>query len=89
MSRPAATEFSFFLAVPTMISATGYDLFRNRDALTLDDFGAIAIGFTAAFVTALIVVKALVAIVGRYGFAPFAWYRIVLGAGALVWIYAG
>ncbi|MFN3945733.1 MAG: undecaprenyl-diphosphate phosphatase [Allosphingosinicella sp.] len=86
VERKTAAEFSFFLAVPTMLAATVYDLYKNRDILTADDVGAIGIGFAVAFVTALIVVKAFVAIVSRFGFAPFAWYRIVIGTVALVWL---
>ena len=88
VERKTAAEFSFFLAVPTMIAATVYDLYQNRDLLSADDIGAIAIGFVTAFIVALAVVKAFVAIVSRYGFAPFAWYRIVVGSAALVWLMA-
>ena len=88
VERKTAAEFSFFLAVPTMIGATVYSLWSDRDVLTLDDLNAIAIGFTVAFLVALVVVKAFVAIVGRFGFAPFAWYRIVIGSVALVWLLA-
>jgi undecaprenyl-diphosphatase len=88
VERKTAAEFSFFLAVPTMLAATIYDLYRNREILTVDDLGAIAVGFTAAFLTALLVVKSFVAIVSRFGFKPFAWYRIVIGSIALVWLVA-
>lgn len=88
VERKTAAEFSFFLAVPTMIGATVYALWSDRDVLTLDDLNAIAIGFTVAFLVALVVVKAFVAIVGRFGFAPFAWYRIAIGTVALVWLLA-
>lgn len=88
VERKTAAEFSFFLAVPTMIGATVYSLWSDRDVLTLDDLNAIAIGFTVAFLVALVVVKAFVAIVGRFGFAPFAWYRIGIGSVALVWLLA-
>lgn len=79
VERKAATEFSFFLAIPTMLGATVYDLYKNRG--TLDGSGAavIAIGFAVAFVSALLVVRALVGFVSRNGFTPFAWYRIALG----------
>ena len=86
VERKTAAEFSFFLAVPTMMGATAYSLWDDRAILTLDDLNAIAIGLVVAFLVALIVVKAFVAIVGRFGFAPFAWYRIVVGAGALLWL---
>ena len=86
VERKTAAEFSFFLAVPTMFAATGYDLMKNWDGLAVDDLNNIAIGFVVSFVVALAVVKGFVAVVGRYGFAPFAWYRIVAGAAALVWL---
>ncbi|MCA3254317.1 MAG: undecaprenyl-diphosphate phosphatase, partial [Alphaproteobacteria bacterium] len=86
VERKTAAEFSFFLAVPTMAAATVYDLYKSRDLLNFDDLSMIGVGFGTAFVVALLVVKSLVAIVGRYGFAPFAWYRIVLGSAALVWL---
>lgn len=86
VERRTAAEFSFFLAVPTMVAATGYDLLKSWDTLALRDLEAIAIGFVVSFVVALGVVKAFVAVVGRFGFAPFAWYRIVAGTLALVWL---
>lgn len=88
LERKTAAEYSFFLAVPTMTAATVYALYKNRDALGGGDVTAIAIGFGVAFLVALAVVKAFVAIVGRYGFAPFAWYRIAMGSVALVWLLA-
>ncbi|GGE21472.1 undecaprenyl-diphosphatase [Polymorphobacter glacialis] len=84
VERKTAAEYSFFLAVPTMTAATAYALYKNRDSLAMSDLTAIGIGFTVAFLVALAVVKGFVAIVGRYGFAPFAWYRIVVGSTALV-----
>ncbi len=86
VERRTAAEFSFFLAVPTMIGATVYALYKDRALLSVDDLAGIAIGFGAAFVVALLVVKAFVKIVGRFGFAPFAWYRIVVGSIALIWL---
>lgn len=77
--RETAAEFSFFLAIPTMFGATAYDLFKNRDALSLDDMSLIAVGFVLAFVSGLLVVKTLVGFVGRHGFSVFGWYRIVVG----------
>jgi len=86
VERKTAAEFSFFLAVPTMAAATAYALFKDRALLSVDDVVVILIGFLCAFVSALVVVKAFVRVVGRYGFAPFAWYRIVVGAIALAWL---
>ena len=86
VERKTAAEFSFFLAVPTMMAATVYALWKDRALLSADDLDMIAIGFTAAFVVAVIVVKAFVALVGKYGFAPFAYYRIIAGSAALLWL---
>lgn len=80
LDRKAATEFSFFLAIPTMLSATLYDFYKNADNLTADGLGLIAIGFVAAFLTALLVVRTVVGFVSKHGFAPFAYYRIAVGS---------
>lgn len=77
--KRSAAEFSFFLALPTMGAAVAYDLFKSRNVLNFDDLGLIAIGFIAAFITALAVVKFLLDFVSKRGFAPFAWWRIVVG----------
>ena len=82
LSRPAAAEFSFFLAIPTMFAATAYDLYKSRDLLHAADLPLFAIGFVAAFVTGLVAVRGFVGWVSSHGFAPFAWYRI--GFGLLV-----
>jgi undecaprenyl-diphosphatase len=88
VERKTAAEFSFFLAAPTMAGATVYALWKDRALLTLDDMSAISIGLVTAFIVALFVVKAFVAIVARYGFAPFAWYRIIVGSAAIIWLAA-
>jgi undecaprenyl-diphosphatase len=86
VDRKTAAEFSFFLAVPTLSGATVYQLAKRGAELTAHDFELIAIGSGAGFVTALIVVKLFVAIVTKIGFAPFAWYRIVVGLAGLAWL---
>ena len=88
VDRRTAAEFSFFLAVPTLTGATIYQLVKHRDMITADDMSLIGIGSLVAFVVALIVVKAFVAVVTRYGFGPFAWYRIIAGTAALIWLTA-
>lgn len=88
VDRRTATEFSFFLAVPTMFGATVYALFREWENLSFDDAGLIATGFVVAFLSALMVVRGVVAFISRHGFAPFAWYRIVLGSVAILWLLA-
>ena len=84
VERRTAAEFSFFLAIPTMFGAAGYDLWKNRDALTAEGGLVIAIGFVAAFAAALVVVRWFIGFAGRHGFAVFAWYRIVFGGVLLV-----
>jgi undecaprenyl-diphosphatase len=69
-----------------MAGATVYALYKERELLSLDDLGLIAIGFLTAFLSALLVVRWLVGFVARHGFAPFAWYRILLGTSALAWL---
>ena len=86
LSRRAATEFSFFLAVPTMFAATGYDLFKNRAAMNAAQIGVFAVGFVVAFITAMIAVKTLLRYVAHHDFSVFAWYRIVFG-GLVLWYF--
>jgi len=85
LSREAATEFSFFLAVPVMFAATGYQLVKYRALLSVSDLGPFAVGFVVSFVAALIAVRALIRYVARHDFRAFAWYRIVLGAAVLLY----
>jgi len=87
VDRKVAAEFSFFLAIPTMAAATVYDLYKNWEHLTLDDGALIAVGFVVAFFSALIVVRSFVSFISKHGFAPFAWYRIAIGAIALIAMY--
>ena len=81
--KRSAAEFSFFLAMPTMAGAFAYDLVKNRALLRADDGILIAIGFAMAFASGLFVVRSLLNFVSRYGFAPFAWWRIAVGATGL------
>jgi len=83
VDRATAAEFSFFLAMPTMLGATVYDLYKNWSSLSWDHGGVIALGFVAAFVSAMLVVRAFVWFISRHGFTAFAWYRIAVGALAL------
>lgn len=85
LSRTAAAEFSFFLAIPTMVVATLFDLAKSMDHLQPQDVWLFAVGFITAFITALVVVRVFLAFIARHTFAPFAWYRI--GFGALVLLY--
>ena len=78
-SRTVATEFSFFLAMPTMLAATLYDLYKSRGFLTADDVLMFGVGFVSAFISALVVVKLFLAYVARHDFTVFAYYRIVFG----------
>jgi undecaprenyl-diphosphatase len=89
LSRGAAAEFSFFLAMPTMIAAFAHDLWEVRHGLSSERGLEIGIGFVMAFVAALLVVRPFLAYVTRNGFAPFAWYRIVAGVAILIALGTG
>ncbi len=89
VGRRTAAEFSFFLAVPTMLGAATVKILDDPALLageTMIGWGEIAAGFIAAFLVALLVIRAFVAYVSRQGFAPFAWYRIAVGGAALIWL---
>lgn len=86
VERKAAAEFSFFLAVPTMLGAAGYDLYRSYALLTPEILNAIATGFVVSFFVAMVVIRWMLGFVTRHGFAPFAWYRIAAGLLMLCWI---
>ena len=85
LSRQVATEFSFFLAIPVMFAATGYDLLKHRDLLSVEDAGLFLIGFIAAFFSALVAIKTLIRYVAGHDFKIFAWYRIALGILVLIY----
>ena len=85
--KRSAAEFSFFLAMPTMLGAFTLDLYKNRDALDFNDVSLIAIGFVAAFLAALVVVRSLLNFVSNRGFAPFAVWRIVVGCAGLIGLW--
>ena len=89
LDRPAAAEFSFFLAIPTMAAAFGHDLLEVRHSLTAERAVEIGIGFVMAFIASLLVVGPFLAFIRRAGFAPFAWYRIVLGLAIVAALAAG
>ena len=84
--KRSAAEFSFFLAIPTMAGAFAYDLYKNRDALTLDQGGLIAIGFVVSFLSGLVVVRTMLGFVQKRGYWPFGVWRIVVGALGLLLI---
>jgi undecaprenyl-diphosphatase len=89
LSRQAATEFSFFLAVPTLVAAGAYSLWKSRDVLSTADLPAFAVGFAAAFVSAFLCIRWLIRYVSRHDFVPFAWYRIAFGAVILITAWTG
>jgi undecaprenyl-diphosphatase len=89
LSRVAATEFSFFLAIPTLFAATGYELVKNRHLLSAHDLPLFGVGFAAAFVSAFVCVRWLIRYVSQHDFVPFAWYRILFGVLVLATAYAG
>jgi len=89
LSRRAATEMSFFLAIPTMLAATVYDVYKSSDLLSSADLPVFATGFAAAFVAAMLTVKALLSYVSNHSFEVFAWYRIAFGLIVLATAYTG
>jgi undecaprenyl-diphosphatase len=89
LSRPAATQFSFFLAIPTLLAACAYDFLRNRTLFSMQDLQGLAIGFVAAFIAAFLCVRWLIRYVSRHDFVPFAWYRIAFGLLILATAWMG
>jgi undecaprenyl-diphosphatase len=89
LDRPAAAEFSFFVAMPTMAAAFGHELLEVRPYLSTDRAADIGVGFLTAFVASLLVVRPFLAFVRRAGFGPFAWYRIALGVAIVAAIAGG
>jgi undecaprenyl-diphosphatase len=89
LSRKAATEFSFFLAIPTMFAATCYDVYKNRALFTWDDLPVFAVGGMFSFISAFFAIRALIRYVSHHNFVPFAWYRIVFGVFVLLTAYTG
>ncbi|MGV3524149.1 MAG: undecaprenyl-diphosphate phosphatase [Candidatus Sericytochromatia bacterium] len=85
--KKQATEFSFLLAVPTMLAATAYDLLKSSESFNADQFLLLGVGALVAFVSAWLAIKAFIQLVVRYGFAAFGWYRIALGSAVLIAIY--
>jgi undecaprenyl-diphosphatase len=89
LSRKAATEFTFFLAMPTLIVATLYQLYKERALLSLDDMGMWTVGFIASFISAFLCVRWLLRYISSHDFTVFAWYRIAFGLMVLVTYYTG
>ena len=87
--KRAAAEFSFFLAIPTMIGAFAYDFYKNRGEMSADHIGVVAIGFVVSFITALVVVKTFLSYVTRNGFTLFAWWRVIVGTLGLIALALG
>jgi undecaprenyl-diphosphatase len=89
LSRKAATEFSFFLAVPTLVAAGAYDLLKHRALFSAEHLAPLAVGMVVSFISAFIVIRWLVRYVATHDFKPFAWYRIVFGVAVLLTAYFG
>jgi len=87
LNRPTATQFSFYLSIPTMAAASLYSLFKARNLIAAEDALLLIVGFVTAFASALVVVRAFIAFVQRHDFTPFGYYRIV--AGLLLLWYLG
>jgi undecaprenyl-diphosphatase len=86
VDRKVAAEFSFVLAIPTMLAASAYSLLKVRHEISVDGLGQVGIGFVTAFVVALLTVRWVLSVIGRIGFTPFGWYRIALGTVMLAWL---
>jgi undecaprenyl-diphosphatase len=84
LSRRAATEFSFFLAIPTMFAATLYDVYKHRDLFSVNDIGLFAVGGIVSFISAFFAVRGLIRFISRHDFTVFAWYRIAFGVLVLI-----
>ncbi|MDD5580392.1 MAG: undecaprenyl-diphosphate phosphatase [Methylobacter sp.] len=84
LSRRAATEFSFFLAIPTMFAATLYDVYKHRDLFSMNDIGLFAVGGAVSFISAFFAVRGLIRFISRHDFTVFAWYRIAFGVLVLI-----
>jgi undecaprenyl-diphosphatase len=89
LSRRAATEFSFFLAIPTLFGATIYSLYKERDLLSMADLPMFGLGALSAFVSAFLCVRWLLRYISTHDFTIFAWYRIVFGAIVLLTYWSG
>jgi undecaprenyl-diphosphatase len=89
VERKAAAEFTFYLAVPTMLGASVFDLYKNGAVITADAATTIAVGFVVSFLVALVVVKTFIGFVGRYGLKPFGWYRIAAGLAIFAFMALG
>ncbi|MFN9451237.1 MAG: undecaprenyl-diphosphate phosphatase, partial [Rubrivivax sp.] len=88
-SRKAATEFSFFLGIPTLMGAGAYTLLKNRDLLRVEDIPMFAVGTVVSFFSALVCIRWLIRYVSTHDFVPFAWYRIIFGGIVLLTAYTG
>jgi undecaprenyl-diphosphatase len=89
LSRTTAAEFSFFLAVPTMLAASAFKLLKNYESITADTLPILLFGNLVAFIVALLAIKAFIGFLTRYGFKAFGWYRIALGLAILIMLALG
>jgi len=89
LSRKAATEFSFFLAVPTLVAAGLYDFYKHRALFSAEHLGALGVGLVVSFISAFVVIRWLIRYVATHDFKPFAWYRIAFGVLVLLTAYFG
>jgi len=83
VDRATAAEFSFFMAIPTMVGAFALDFWQNKDVLTGDNLGIIAVGFVVSFISGLVVVRTMLDFINRYGLTPYGWWRIAVGVVGL------
>ena len=89
LSRKAATEFSFFLAVPTLVAAGAYDFLKHRALFSAEHLAPLAVGLVVSFISAFVVIRWLIRYVATHDFKPFAWYRILFGVVVLITAWTG
>jgi len=89
LSRKAATEFSFFLAIPTLVGAAVYTLYKERALLSMADLPLFGVGFVVSFISAWLCIRWLLRYISTHSFAPFAWYRIAFGIVVLITAWSG
>ena len=89
LDRKSAAEFSFFLAVPTMLAASGYKLLKNHSAITMENIDILIFGNVIAFIVAMIAIKSFISFLTKHGFKVFGWYRIIVGVVILLLYFLG
>jgi undecaprenyl-diphosphatase len=87
VDKRAAAEFSFFLAIPIMVGAFSLDIWESRNLIDADQLGVVAVGFVVSFLSGLVVIRTMLGFIQKRGFAPFGWWRIVVGLACLAMLH--